>query len=65
MSAKMIAYIAVTAHYIDNDWNLVSGVISFAELGGSHTGEHLADHLVGIIDEMIEPGHVSTALIKT
>jgi hypothetical protein len=51
-SAIMTAYIAVTVHYIDEKWQLVSELLSFAELPGSHFGENMATHLFDVLDEM-------------
>lgn len=49
-SAIMRAYIAITAHYINDDWELKSELLAFEELEGSHTGENLAEVLYTILD---------------
>jgi hypothetical protein len=49
-SAIMRAYIAVTTHYINDDWELKSELLAFEELEGSHTGENLAEVLYTILD---------------
>ncbi len=41
----MTAYIAVTAHSISDKWELVSGLLSFKLLSGSHSGENQAQLL--------------------
>lgn len=48
----MKAYIAVSVHYINEDWVLVSELLSFAELPGSHSGPNMAAHLFKIIKKM-------------
>lgn len=58
-SDTMTAYIAITAHYLDDDWQLVSQLISFAELGGSHTGANMADHIASVIEVMMTAPKVS------
>lgn len=47
----MTAYIAVTVHYISDDWKLMSELLSFQELEGSHTGENQCEHLYSIIKD--------------
>lgn len=32
-----LGYIAVTGHYLDNDWQLKSKCLVYKHLGGSHT----------------------------
>ena len=49
-SAIMKAYIAVTAHYIDKDWELQAELLTFEELEGSHTGENLTEVLYLILE---------------
>jgi hypothetical protein len=45
----MTAYIGVTAHWISEDWELRSAVLSFQELPGSHSGENMAAHLLEVV----------------
>lgn len=47
--AILRAYIAVTIHYVDENWALISDLLSFAELPGSHSGEHMAEHLYDVL----------------
>lgn len=47
-SGNMTAYIAVTVHWIDDQWKLCSGLLSFEELAGSHTGANMATHLAQV-----------------
>ena len=49
-SAVMTAYIAVTAHYITEDWELAAELLAFEEQPGSHSGENLAECLYTIVD---------------
>jgi hypothetical protein len=37
-SKMMIAYLALMAHFITDDWQLQSELLSFSELEGSHSG---------------------------
>lgn len=48
----MRAYIAVTVHYVDENWLLISDLLSFAELPGSHSGEHMAEHLHAVLSSV-------------
>ncbi|KAL6304925.1 hypothetical protein BKA93DRAFT_719025, partial [Sparassis latifolia] len=34
------AYLAVTVHYITDDWELRTELLAFSELEGSHSGEN-------------------------
>ena len=50
-SSNMTPYIAVTAHYVDKDWQLRRHLIAFRNLPGSHTGLNIATLLYNIICE--------------
>ena len=41
-----IAFLGITCHFIDNDWNLNEVLIDFIHLPGSHSGENLAKEFV-------------------
>lgn len=41
----MTAYLAITVHYITDDWTLESQTLAFKELSGAHTGENLSAEL--------------------
>jgi hypothetical protein len=45
----MVAYQAVTGHYIDDDWRLNSQLLTLTELEGRHTGENMALDLLNTI----------------
>jgi hypothetical protein len=45
------SYVAVTAHFIDPDWEFKSYTLQTRQLSESHTGAHLADVLNGTITE--------------
>jgi hypothetical protein len=47
----MTSYLAVTVHYINAEWELKIGLLSFTELEGSHTGENLGSHLYNILKD--------------
>lgn len=49
-SAIMTAYLAVTVHYIDLDWKLHVELLTFDELGGSHTRENTGQVLYDILE---------------
>lgn len=49
-SPNMIAFMGVTAHYIDNDWNLQSFTIDFMNLHSSHTGSNLHEAFVSVLN---------------
>jgi hypothetical protein len=43
------SYSAVTAHFIDDKWNLKSAVLQTKKVEGSHTSEKIAEGLKGSI----------------
>ncbi|KAH9930797.1 hypothetical protein B0H21DRAFT_681509, partial [Amylocystis lapponica] len=43
------AYLAVTAHFIDTDWNLRSELLVFKEHKGSHSGENMRAELYKVV----------------
>jgi hypothetical protein len=45
----MVAYVGVTAHWITEQWELRSEVVSFHGLSGPHTGETVGGHLYGVV----------------
>lgn len=46
------AYMAITAHFIDDGWALRIILLSFLEVSGSHTGQVLCDKLMGSLLEL-------------
>lgn len=40
------AFLAITAHYIDNNWKLQSLLIDFVQIFGQHTGENIKNTFV-------------------
>jgi len=46
----MTAYLGVTAHYIDKNWEMRAELLTFDELGGSHTGENTGKVLYDILN---------------
>jgi hypothetical protein len=44
-SQQQLGYIAITAHYIDINWNLVSFLMSFKLLPYPHTGVNIANSI--------------------
>jgi hypothetical protein len=49
-SPNMIAFMGVTAHYIDNEWNLQACTIDFMNLPGSHSGSTLYEAFVSVLN---------------
>jgi hypothetical protein len=45
----MVAYLTVTAHWIDSQWELRSELLAFLELEGSHSGENIGQELYDIL----------------
>lgn len=43
-------FLAVTAHWIDQDWNLREIIMAFEPLDGPHTGENLLKSLITVIN---------------
>lgn len=48
-SKNMTAYFGMMSHYITSDWQIATDLISFNELGGSHSGENQAAHMYKIL----------------
>lgn len=46
----MTAYLSVTVHYIDKNWDLKAELLAFDEMGGSHTGENTGRVLYDILE---------------
>ncbi|KAJ4791497.1 Zinc finger BED domain-containing protein DAYSLEEPER [Rhynchospora pubera] len=45
-SNQTISYMCVTAHYIDEEWQMQKRIISFNELSPPHTGETISDAIM-------------------
>ncbi|KAM3876933.1 E3 SUMO-protein ligase ZBED1-like [Diretmus argenteus] len=45
------SFLTVTAHYVSEDWQIVSHVLQTRAVTESHTGPHLAELLSGVVDE--------------
>jgi hypothetical protein len=41
--------LGITAHFIDNEWNMVEGVIAFEEMVGRHTGKKMAQLVLNAV----------------
>ncbi|KAL5476481.1 hypothetical protein ACEPAI_3338 [Sanghuangporus weigelae] len=48
-SKGLTAFIAVTCHFVTQKWDLVSRLLSFRELDGTHSGENQAKHLYDVV----------------
>ncbi|MBW0500156.1 hypothetical protein O181_039871 [Austropuccinia psidii MF-1] len=49
ISPNVRAFMAVTAHCLNQDFNLPSVILSLIELNGDHSGASLAQHFMGIL----------------
>lgn len=55
-----IAFLSITAAYIDKDWKLHDVVIAFEQLHGSHSGENLGTVVYEAMRDLEILGKVST-----
>ena len=46
------SYNTVTAHYVDENWSLVSVVVETTMFPGSHTGERIAEKIMECVDRI-------------
>lgn len=49
-SPNCIAFLGITAHYIDEEWNLKNKLIDFVDLSGPHSGENLCAAFINSLD---------------
>ncbi|RDB25436.1 hypothetical protein Hypma_008116 [Hypsizygus marmoreus] len=63
-SAIMQAYLAVTAHYITDDWVLPAELFTFDELAECHSGENTAEVLYDILDKTKIKEKISPSLLS-
>ncbi|CAG8600947.1 1781_t:CDS:2, partial [Ambispora leptoticha] len=49
-SLKMENFIAITIHFIDNNWKLQHFVLDIFQFKGSHTGEIIADKIYNLLE---------------
>lgn len=55
------SYVSLTAHYIDNDWNLVTRCLKTQYHPEAHTAENLADFYKDALSEFgLKTGYVVT-----
>jgi hypothetical protein len=47
----VVCFMAVTVHWINNDWELEKALLAFDKLKGSHSGENLAEELYQLFDQ--------------
>jgi len=57
MREYRLLYLVITGHYIDPNsngsaWELEEDIIGFKELGWSHSGNSLAEYVVGVLNEL-------------
>uniref|UniRef100_A0A803M5D0 BED-type domain-containing protein n=1 Tax=Chenopodium quinoa TaxID=63459 RepID=A0A803M5D0_CHEQI len=44
-------YMSLTAHFVDNQWNLQKKILNFRFLPPPHTGVHMSDHVYDLLKE--------------
>jgi hypothetical protein len=64
-SKIMTSYLAVTGHWITQDWHLRSELLSFAELEGSHSGENIGEELYAILGKFSISDKVRKSILST
>lgn len=47
----MKSFMAVTYHFINNDFQIVTGLLDFVKISGKHTGKSLAASLINIFED--------------
>lgn len=52
-SLQQLGYLAITAHFLDEKWNLVSLLISFQLIPYPHTGTNIANCIKTVTDEYL------------
>ena len=63
------AYISITAHWMDGDWNLVETVLDLKEVRGPHSGENIAERFCesleefNLIPKVVLPFHINTFIL--
>jgi len=62
-SKTMLAYVAVMAHFITEDWQLHTELLSFSQLEGSHSGENMSEEILNILKEYQIGNKVSILLV--
>ena len=62
-SIGMEAYMAVTAHFINADWELQAYVLETKEMEESHTGENIAHRLGEVVDSFEIPNFKRVAIV--
>ena len=45
----MTSYLAITSHWINNNYRLRSELLAFSEIEGSHSGENIAHELFKVL----------------
>ena len=50
-SSTMDGYLSLTAHYVDENWNLQSRILNLRFMPPSHTGQLLAEKFIGLLKE--------------
>ncbi|CCO35189.1 Putative AC transposase AltName: Full=ORFA [Rhizoctonia solani AG-1 IB] len=51
-SSNRIAFLAITASWITNQWELRDTLIDFRELQGAHTGQNMAEQVASVVSEL-------------
>lgn len=51
-SSNRIAFLAITASWITDQWELEETLIDFRELQGAHTGQNMAEEVASVVSEL-------------
>ncbi len=54
-SAAIHGYVTLTAHFIDDSWQLCSRVLTTEEMPERHTGQNISDRLTKTVDDWAIP----------
>jgi hypothetical protein len=49
-SPNQLPFMGITGHWITDDWKLSSALIGFEYVEGEHSGSHLADFIINVLD---------------
>jgi len=50
-STIMTSYLAITGHWLSSEWELLSELLSFSELNGSHSGENIRQEFYKFLEQ--------------
>ena len=62
-SPTMKSFLAITAHFIDENWKIQNIIVDFVQIFGSHTGENIKDAFVAGLENLSLQNKVSFIFI--